>query len=74
MTRGVAASLAMATLAACAPAPRSASYFEAHPEEAHTVLAACKTGQTRGAECETALAGVTATANAARLRLYRKGF
>lgn len=66
--------LVLALLAGCSAAPRSASYFEAHPADAQAVLAACKSGQTRGEECQTALAGAAATANKARLELYRKGF
>ncbi len=74
MNRAGVAVLALTVLAGCSAAPRSASYFEAHPADAQAVLAACKTGQARGEECRTALAGATATANKARLELYRKGF
>ena len=66
--------LIVTLLAGCSAAPRSASYFEAHPADAQAVLAACKSGQARGEECQTALAGAAATANKARLELYRKGF
>lgn len=74
MTRAGGALLALTVLAGCSAAPRSASYFEAHPDDAQAVLAACKSGQARGEECQTALAGAAATANKARLELYRKGF
>lgn len=74
MIRVVAVGLALVSLAGCSAAPRSASYFDAHPDDAQAVLAACKSGQARGEECQTALAGATATANKARLELYRKGF
>jgi hypothetical protein len=74
MIRAGGAVLALMTLAACSAPPRSASYFEAHPADAQAVLAGCRAGQTRGQECQTALAGASATANKARLELYRKGF
>ena len=61
-------------LTACSAAPRSAGYFEAHPADAQAVLARCRSGQARGEECQTALAGAKAAADQARLRLYRKGF
>ena len=41
-------------LAACDPPARSASYFQTHATERQQVLAACKAGQQRGHECETA--------------------
>ena len=41
-------------LAACDPPARSASYFQSHATERQQVLAACKGGQQRGHECETA--------------------
>jgi hypothetical protein len=74
MTRAGGVVVALTVLAGCSAPPRSASYFEAHPDEAQAVMAACKTGQTRGEECQTALAGAAATANKARLELYWKGF
>lgn len=74
MIRDAGPVLAVACLAACSAAPRSASYFEAHPIEAKAALAGCRTGQVRGAECQTALAGAAAAANKARLELYRKVF
>lgn len=74
MIRASGVLLSLTILAGCSAAPRSASYFEAHPADAQAVLAACKSGQTRSEECQTALAGATATANKARLELYRKGF
>ncbi|MGH6910221.1 MAG: EexN family lipoprotein [Phenylobacterium sp.] len=61
-------------LTGCSAAARSAAYFEAHPAEAKAVLAHCKSGQTRGEECQTALAGAKAAADRTRLELYRKGF
>jgi hypothetical protein len=74
VNRAGVAVLALTALAGCSAPPRSASYFEAHPADAQAVLAACKTGRARGEECQTALVGATATANKARLELYRKGF
>lgn len=35
---------------------RSASYFEAHPDEARAVLKNCKAGTHRGPECRNAVA------------------
>jgi hypothetical protein len=66
--------VALALTAACSPTPRSASYFQAHPAGAQAVLASCKSGATRGEECQTALAGAKAATDQARLQLYRKGF
>jgi hypothetical protein len=66
--------LALAALAACSPEPRSASYFEAHPEEATEVADACKTGAHRGQECVNAEAGVAAARRAERMNAFRKGF
>lgn len=61
-------------VAACQPEPRSATYFEAHPEETARVLAACKAGSQRGPECEAARAGEAAIKANARQELFRKGF
>lgn len=69
--------LALAVLfaaGACTAQPRSASYFEAHPEEGHKVVRDCARGVHRGQECETALAAKTAHEARARLGLFRKGF
>jgi hypothetical protein len=74
MTRAGGALTALAFLAACSPTPRSESYFEAHPTEAQSVLASCRSGQNRGEECQTALSGAKDAADKARLQLYRKGF
>jgi outer membrane lipoprotein-sorting protein len=74
MIRALGVLLSLVFLAGCSAAPRSASYFEAHPADAQAVLADCKSGQVRGEECQTARAGATASANKARLELYRKGF
>ncbi len=68
------AGVALAALAACSPEPRSASYFEANPEEAAKVADACKAGTHRGEECVNAEAGVAAAQRAARMDAFRKGF
>lgn len=66
--------LALAGLAACSSEPRSASYFEGHPEEAEQVAAACETGTHRGQECANAEAALAAAERKARMHAYRKGF
>ncbi|WP_312162711.1 EexN family lipoprotein [Phenylobacterium sp.] len=66
--------LALAGLAACSPEPRSASYFEAHPDEAAKVADACKAGTHRGQECVNAEAGVAAAQRTERMNAFRKGF
>jgi len=58
----------------CSQAPRSASYFEAHPDEAAQVVADCARGAHRGRECETALAAKNARDAKARKDLFRRGF
>lgn len=65
---------ALAALAACSREPRSASYFEANPEEAAKVADACKAGAHRGEECVNAQAGVASAERAKRMEAYRKGF
>ena len=72
--RAMGAHLAVAALAACSPEPRSASYFEANPEEAAKVADACKAGTHRGQECANAQAGVAAAKRTERMNAYRKGF
>lgn len=65
---------ALVVIAACSPEPRSAAYFEAHAEEAERVVAACRTGAHRGAECVNAQAGLAAIARKARMDAYREAF
>jgi hypothetical protein len=60
--------------AACSPEPRSASYFEAHAEEAAKVVADCRTGAHRGQECTNAQTAVAAAKRDERMEGYRKGF
>lgn len=66
--------LALAGLAACSSEPRSASYFEAHGEEAVRVAARCRNGAHRGEECANAEAALAAAERTARMDAYRKGF
>jgi hypothetical protein len=61
-------------IGACQPQPRSASYFEAHPDETARVLAACAGGTHRGLECKNARAADGAIKAEARQALFRKGF
>lgn len=61
-------------LAGCQAEPRAASYFEAHPEEARKVVEACRSGARRGAECETAQAGLATVQANRRLELFKKSF
>lgn len=72
MTR--AALLLLALLAACSPQPRSRSYFVAHQDEAARVVAACKRGETRGAECDNAEAGVLAAQADAQMKMFHRSF
>jgi hypothetical protein len=67
------ASLAL-VLAACSPVPRSASYFEAHPGEIDTVLAACTAGSQRGGECDNASLAKAHRDADARMAIYKKSF
>ena len=74
MMRRFIVGLTLAGLAACSPEPRSATYFEAHQEEAVKVVADCQTGAHRGQECINAQAAVAAAKRDARMDAYRKGF
>jgi len=65
---------ALAALAACSPAPRSASYFEAHPEEAAKVVVDCAAGVHRGEECVNAKSAAAAIRRDARMDAYKKNF
>lgn len=74
MRRAILGASLAAMLAACSPAPRSASYFEAHPGEIDPVLAACAAGTQRGGECDNAgLAKAHRDADA-RMAIYKKSF
>lgn len=61
-------------LSGCQAKPRSASYFEAHPEDAQRVVMACKDGTHRGGECENARAGLAAIEADKRLKLFKRSF
>lgn len=74
MIRRLLVAITLAGLAACSPEPRSASYFEAHQEEAAKVAADCKTGTHRGQECTNAQTAVAAAKRDERMDAYRKGF
>lgn len=74
MMRCLLLAFTLAGLAACSPEPRSASYFEAHPEEAAKVVSDCKTGTHRGQECSNAQTAVAAAKRDERMDAYRKGF
>lgn len=69
----LAPALALA-LSACAEEPRSAAYFERHPEEALEVSAQCATGAKGGDECVNAQAGLAAARREARTDAYRRQF
>jgi hypothetical protein len=66
--------VALSVLAGCSPPPRAASYFKAHPQETEQVLADCRTGAHRGAECDNASAADAQIKSDARLSLYKKSF
>lgn len=74
MIRLLLVAVAIAGLAACSPEPRSASYFEAHKEEAAKVVADCQTGAHRGQECTNAQTAIAAAKRDERMDAYRKGF
>lgn len=62
-------------LSACAEGPpRSAEYFERHPEEAVEVSALCATGARGGDECVNAQAGLAAARREERMDAYRRQF
>ena len=66
--------LLLGAAVACSPQPRSASYFAAHADEAADVTKACAAGAHRGAECDTAQAGLAAAQRDVRMSDYRKAF
>jgi len=61
-------------VSACQAEPRSASYFQAHPDDARRVVDACRQGAHRGAECDHAKAGQAATQADKRMELFKKSF
>lgn len=66
--------IAMVVASGCQAQPRSASFFEAHPEETARVLVACAQRAQRGTECDTAREGQAAIERNARMELYRRSF
>jgi hypothetical protein len=74
MTTRVAVPFALMGLAACSPEPRSAAYFEAHPEEAARIVVDCASGAHRGDECLNAKAGAAAIQRKARMDRYKQNF
>lgn len=74
MIRPLILGLTLGGMAACSAEPRSASYFEAHQDEAAKVVADCATGAHRGQECVNAQTAVAAAKRDARMDAYRKGF
>jgi hypothetical protein len=63
-----------ALLAACQREPRSASYFEANPNERADVVTDCKSGIRRGDECKNAQFAQEKAANRRSMEDYRSGF
>lgn len=74
MARLAVITLALGLLAGCSPQARSVSYFEAHPQAAATMVAACRAGARGGVECDNAEAGQARAAANARMAIYRKAF
>ena len=67
-------SLLVLGVAACTAEPRSAEFFEDHPEEAVQVTALCATGAKGGDECVNAQAGIVAIEREARMDAYLRQF
>lgn len=65
---------AAAALPGCSREPRSAAYFEAHVEEAIRVVARCRNGDNRGAECANAEAALAAADRKVRMGRYQQNF
>ena len=61
-------------LAACAPAPRSQSYFEAHPEAAKQTAAQCAKIRHSRQDCENAQLAVAKIKQDERLQTLRRTF
>lgn len=70
----VLAALLAVAVSGCSQEPRSTSYFEAHRDEAATVVAQCAKGSHRGQECINAQAAITREAGQDRMNGYRQGF
>lgn len=65
--------LAVLTVGACSAEPRSASYFNEHPEEAAQVQSDCRKGIHRGQECENAELAMSKTERDRMIQSYREG-
>ncbi|WP_436054195.1 EexN family lipoprotein [Phenylobacterium sp. LjRoot225] len=65
---------ASAALSACQREPRSERYFEANPNVRAEVIADCKQGTHRGAECQFAQRAAETAANRKTMEDYRSGF
>ncbi|MDB5457643.1 MAG: hypothetical protein JWP92_3228 [Caulobacter sp.] len=74
MTRLASLLFLAASLVACSREPRSASYFDAHRQEAAKVVAACKAGAHRGDECLNAQFAMSNARREARMERYRRVF
>lgn len=66
--------LATAALLGCSAEPRSASYFEEHPQETVKVVANCKDGSHRGEECNNAEFAAAKARRREAMERYRAGF
>lgn len=66
--------LATAALLGCSAEPRSASYFEEHPQETAQVVADCKDGSHRGEECNNADFAAAKARRKESMERYRAGF
>lgn len=66
--------LFLLALASCTAEPRSAEYFERHPDAATRLLAQCAAGARGGDECENAQQGLQAIEREARMEAYRQEF
>ena len=55
MRKLVLSTIGIVALSACTPSePRSRQYFEAHIDEARTIVEGCRDGSVRGDECDNA--------------------
>lgn len=70
----VALLFATTALVACSAEPRSASYFEEHPEETARVVTDCKAGSHRGEECNNAELAAAKSRRRESMERYRDGF
>ena len=66
--------LALLLLSACQRPPRTAAYFEGHPDEAASVAGSCLAEHQDSPDCRAAIAAKTSIARKARMERYRRGF